>query len=121
MKYFFDSYAIIELINQNSNYAKYGEEEKIVTNALNIGEVYYYLLKVHNKQTADYWVRTLSFELLPIKIDAAIEASAFRFEHKKKQFSYPDCVGYVSALRSNLIFLTGDREFKGLPNVEFVK
>ena len=32
-----------------------------------------------------------------------------------------DCVGYVVAKRVGVKFLTGDREFKDMPNVEFVK
>jgi len=120
MNYFFDSYAIIELINQNSAYAAFAKE-KLVTNALNLGEVYFYLLKVHNKQTADYWMRSLTFELLEVTLDTALAASLFRFEHRKKDFSFPDCIGYHTALRQKLKFLTGDRAFAGFANVEFVK
>jgi predicted nucleic acid-binding protein len=120
MNYFFDSYAIIEVINHNPAYQSF-QTEKIVTNALNLGEVYFYFLKLHGQQTADYWMQTLKFELLDISLEAALAASRFRFEHRKRSFSYPDCIGYVTALNQNRKFLTGDREFKGLPNVEFVK
>lgn len=32
-----------------------------------------------------------------------------------------DCVGYVVSQRLGMKFLTGDKEFRGLPNVEFVQ
>jgi predicted nucleic acid-binding protein len=120
MSYFFDSYAIIEVINQNPAYAVF-TKEKLITNALNLGEVYFYLLKVYNKQTAEYWMRSLTFELLDVNLNTALAASLFRFEHRKRDFSFPDCIGYQTALRQKLKFLTGDRAFKGFPNVEFVK
>ena len=120
VKYFFDSYAIIEIINQTPQYEKL-RDVQITTNVLCLGEVYYYFLKVHNKQTADFWIEKLKVDILPITKEITIEASQVKFEHKEKNFSYPDCIGYVSALKNQMLFLTGDREFKGMKNVEFVK
>jgi len=45
----------------------------------------------------------------------------FKYENKNKNFSFIDCVGYVLAKENNLIFLTGDRAFRGMMNVELVK
>lgn len=120
MEYFFDSSAIIELINQNESYKKFFGKA-IVTNALHLGEVHYYFLREYNKQTADFWMRNLSFKLIEISQEIAIEASLFKFEHKKIQFSYIDCIGYISALKNNLIFVTKDLDFKDFKNAEFVK
>lgn len=120
MGYFFDSYAIIELINQNENYVKFSSEP-IITNALHLAEVHYHFLKEHNKQTADFWIRQLNFELLDITTDIAIKGSSFKFENKKKKLSYADCIGYVTAIEYNLKFLTGDNQFEHLGDVEFVK
>ena len=49
------------------------------------------------------------------------EAIKFRKVNKKMDLSYTDCIGYVYALKNSLIFLTGDKEFKNMKNVEFVK
>ena len=119
-KYFFDSYAIIEVINRSPQYERL-RDVSITTNVLCLGEVYYYFLKVHNKQTADFWIEKLNVDVLSITKEITIEASQIKFDYKKKQFSYPDCIGYVSAKKNKLKFLTGDREFKGMDNVEFVK
>ena len=40
---------------------------------------------------------------------------------KKVDLSYADAIGYAVSLRLNLKFLTGDKAFQNLPNVEFVK
>lgn len=120
VKYFFDSYAIIEIINQTPQYEKL-KEVQIITNVLCLGEVYYYFLKIHNKQTADFWIERLKADILPITKEITIEASQLKFEHKGKNFSYPDCIGYISAMNNQMLFLTGDREFKDMKNVEFVK
>ena len=41
-------------------------------------------------------------------------------EYKKFDLSYADCLGYVISKKLNIRFLTGDKQFKDLPNVEFV-
>lgn len=121
MDYFFDSYAIIELILENKNYEKF-KEEMISTSTLNLMEVYYFLLRTYNKQTADFWMRKLKFNLSNIiKLDVALKSSYFRFSNKKEKLSYVDCLGYILSGEMNLRFLTGDEKFKNKENVEFVK
>lgn len=120
MGYFFDSYAILEIIDQNENYSDYSDEI-IITNSLHLAEVYYRILLEHNKQTADFWMRNLRFELIDISPELAVEASLFKFENKRKNFSYADCIGYLTSIKNNLKFLTGDEGFRGFEDVEFVK
>ena len=47
-------------------------------------------------------------------------ASKFRKLHSSKDFSMTDCIGYAYAKEKGLTFVTGDEEFKGFENVEFV-
>ena len=35
--------------------------------------------------------------------------------------SIPDAIGYTIAKKYNIRFLTGDKDFEGMENVEFVK
>jgi len=42
-------------------------------------------------------------------------------KEKAKKISYVDAIGYQIALEKNLKFLTGDKQFKEMKNVEFVK
>ncbi|MBS3086663.1 PIN domain-containing protein [Candidatus Pacearchaeota archaeon] len=121
MEYFFDSGAIIDLIEGAENYLRF-KNLPIITTTLNISEVYFYFLKEHDEQTADYWIRKLNFKLVNIiKFDAAIKAARLRFKNKKENLSYADCIGYITAKEMGVKFLTGDEKFKNKENVEFVE
>ena len=120
MKYFFDTYAIVEIIRENKNYEKYKEEE-IVTSILNVGELYYLLLREEGEKTADSWHQKLKQTAMLVDVDIIIKAMKFRFDNKSKKFSFIDCVGYVIAKDKGLKFLSGDKAFENVDNVEFVK
>jgi len=119
--YFFDSYAILEVINNNKSYEKYFNLP-IITTSHNVAEVYYSLLRSYNKKTADYWINNLNIELINfIGLDIVTRASIFKLENKKENLSYIDCIGYIISLKYNMKFLTGDEKFEKKKNVEFVK
>jgi predicted nucleic acid-binding protein len=121
MSYFFDSYALIEIILENKNYEKF-KDHVITTSTLNLMEVYYFLLRTYNKQTADFWIKKLEFNLSNIiKLDTALKSSNFRFNNKKDKLSYIDCLGYFLSKEVGMKFLTGDEKFRNKENVEFVK
>ncbi len=119
MEYFFDSYAIIEIINGRESYLRF-KDKIIITTVLNLAEVYYALLLKYGGKTVDKIVNNLNIDFIEITRTTAIEASFFRFKHKKLGMSYADCIGYVISLNNNLKFLTGDSAFENLENVEFV-
>ena len=120
MKYFFDTYALIEIIEDNKNYEKYKEED-VITSILNVGELYYSLLKKNAEDAAETWHEKLKQSALLVDAEIIKTAMKFRFGNKNKKFSFIDCVGYVLAKEKNLKFLTGDEGFKNMENVEFVK
>ena len=120
MPYFFDTYAIIEIIKLNPNYNSYNNL-KIVTSIMNLGELYNLFLKDKGRKYADDFFESCNFEFLEISPKIMVEAVRFRYENRKKNISLTDSVGYVLALGQELKFLTGDRQFENLPNVEFVK
>lgn len=120
MKYFFDTYAIFEIIKKNKNYEKFFGQE-ILTSVLNLGELYYGLLKDYGNATALEWFAELKNLAIPIDVETIKLAMEFKHSHKNKNFSFIDCVGYVIAKEHGLIFLTGDKEFENLKNVEFIK
>ena len=119
-EYFFDTYAIIELIKGNPKY-EFVKDSTIITGVMNLAEVYYALLLENKEEKTDLIIKNLNFQLLNISSDTAIQGALFRYKNKKANFSYIDSVGYILALGNNLIFLTGDKEFENLENVEFVK
>ena len=120
MVYFHDTYAIIALIDASESYARFKPFE-IIASVLNIGEVYAILLRNFGKNKADEWFKVRNFELLEITPETIVEATYFRHLNKKKGLSITDCVGYILSFKHNLKFLTGDKEFQYMKNVEFVK
>ena len=120
MNYFFDSYAILEIIKGNKNYSKF-QDETIVSTVLNISEIYYALLLKFGEENSINLINKINFKIIEIPKEIAIEASIFRYKNKKLDLSYIDCIGYILSLKNNIKFLTGDRQFETMDNVEFVK
>ncbi|MBI4452451.1 PIN domain-containing protein [Candidatus Woesearchaeota archaeon] len=118
--YFFDTYAIMALMEKNPNYDIF-KDIKIIACVMNIGEIYNIILREKSKNAADEWFSNISFELLEITPEIIVKAVYFKHLNKKKNISSTDAVGYILSLKHNLKFLTGDRQFENLPNVEFVK
>lgn len=118
--YFFDTYAIIELIKGNPLYEKYKHVEKITT-MLNLLELYYSLLKDFNENIADYYFNNFLNFVVPYTEMSIKNAAKFKLKTKGRKFSYIDCLGYIISIESSVKFLTGDEDFKGMKNVEFVK
>jgi predicted nucleic acid-binding protein len=117
--YFFDSYAIIEMIRGNPDYTPYSEC-RMATTALNLIEVHYILLREHGQETADAFLKALTQTALPFE-QFIPQANTMRFQLKKRNVSAADCIGYIVAASFGIKFLTGDKEFEHFENVEFVK
>src|SRR3989344_8863733 len=120
IKYFFDSYAIIEIVSGNPNYAKYLGEDFSIT-IFNLAEVYYSAINNLNDEKADEVYSKYSQFVAEISDEILKEAIKFRKTNKKKDLSYTDCIGYVYALKHNMVFLIRDKEFQSMKNVEFAK
>ena len=119
MMYYFDTYAFIEIIKGNPAYSKFIKTD-LVTTKLNLMEVYYWLLNNFGRQTADtFYDETVEYAA-EIQDGIIKEAMVFRMQNKSKNLSYVDCIGYILSKANGLKFLTGDRQFKGIDNVEFV-
>lgn len=119
-RYFFDSYALIELVKANPKYIPYLDSQVTIT-IFNLVEFTYSILQDYGENKAKEFC--LKFKECVIDIDENIilEALKFRKEHHRRDLSYADCIGYICAKRFDLLFLTGDEQFRDLPNVEFVK
>lgn len=118
--YFFDTYAIIEILKGNSSYELY-KELPVTLSQWNLAEIYYnallnLLLGNPNEIYDEYRKAVVEIEDETLK-----EAMKFKEKHKQQDISYPDAIGYIYAKRQNMKFLTGDKEFESFDNVEFVK
>ena len=120
LKYFFDSYAIIEIIKENSKYSLYIDEDAVLT-LFNLAEIYWSALLDYNEEKAEVIYNTYKKAVVEVDDETLKEVIKFRKEHKKQDLSYTDCIGYIYSKRNNLRFLTGDQKFENLPFVEFVK
>lgn len=119
--FFFDTYAFYEIIVGNPKYLLFTKDVKIVTTQLNLMELYYQLLALYDKQQAVEFFRRYQEFIVPISNEIIIEAMDFRKQHYKNDLSYADCIGYTIAIKINIPFLTGDKQFENMENVKFVK
>ena len=120
IKHFFDSYAIIEIVKENKNYLRYIDEEATIT-IFNLVEIYYSVLGDYPTEKADVVFDNYKDAVVVADDDILKDAIKFRKQNKKKNLSYADCIGYIYALWNDMKFLTGDKEFENIDNVEFVK
>lgn len=120
VRYFFDSYAIAELIHGNPNYENFADEPVVIT-IFNLAEIYSIALKNYDDEKADEIYDEYSKFVVEIPDSVLKEAVKFRKTYKRRDLSYTDCIGYLYAIKNNMKFLTGDKEFEGLKGVEFVK
>jgi|SRR3989344_3790598 len=118
--YFFDTYALFEIIEKNEKYEKYREFPLIVS-VLNLAELYGTVLRELGAEKADELYGKFVFQIVEITPEAIIEAVKFRYENRKDDVSLPDSVGYLLAKKHKLKFLTGDKFFENRDGVEFVK
>lgn len=122
MVIFLDTYAIFEIDTDNPHYKKYIlDSADAATTIFNLSEVYFIYLKKFGKKEADEIYEIIKVLVVPIDDDIIKEAMKFKLANQKKRFSMADCIGYITSLKLNAKFVTGDYAFKGLENVEFVK
>ena len=118
MRYFFDTYAFFEIINGSPKYKIYAETEAITT-LFNLAELNYGLKKKMSKELSDEYIDKYSQYAVDVTLGDIKKAMDFKMIHKK--LSIPDVVGYTIAKRLGVKFLSGDKDFEGMENVEFVK
>jgi predicted nucleic acid-binding protein len=116
--YFFDTYAIFEIIKGNENYKRY-TEVRGVTTIFNLAELNRNLRKEKDKKFADEYTDKYSKLMVDVGIEDIKMAMDLKGIHK--HLSIPDVIGYTVAKRLAIKFLTGDNDFEKMENVEFVK
>ena len=120
MKKCLDTYALVEIGKANPKFTAYFEEEFVITD-LTLAEFYFVILKEDNQKSADYWFRKLEPYSVGVNKEILKTAMDYRYNNKKRRISFFDAVGYIYAVKNNLIFVTGDKEFENIKKVEFKK
>jgi predicted nucleic acid-binding protein len=121
VSYFFDSYAVIEIIEDNPKYLALLDNVGFAISLWNLLEVHQMLLRQYGPVFADHTFDSLRDFLIEIPDDVIKEASKMRYAMKKRKLSYVDCIGYCMAKRMGIEFLTGDIQFRDLKHVRYVK
>ena len=115
-----DTYALVEIAKGNSIFAQHLQQDIIITE-ITLAEFYGVILREEGEKMAEQWFQKLNSYSQPVDMKTFIEAVKFRYEHKKKNISFFDAVGYIFSIRNNLNFVTGDKEFEHFKQVEFKK
>ncbi|MEK6925126.1 MAG: PIN domain-containing protein [Nanoarchaeota archaeon] len=115
-----DTYALVEISKSNKEFERYLISDFIITDPT-IAEFYLVLLREEGEKVADYWFKRLEAYCISVNKETLIEAIKFRHQNKSKNISFFDAVGYIFSLKNNYKFVTGDKEFEHLINVEFKK
>ena len=115
-----DTYALVEIAKGNPKFAEYLNSDFVLTD-LTLAEFYLVLFREDGEKVADYWFKKLERYSVSVSRDLLIEAVKFRYEHRKSDISFFDAIGYVFSIKNGYYFVTGDKEFENLPNVEFKK
>ncbi len=115
----FDTYAIIEIIEGNERFKNY-LDKKIIVNEFIFAELCYILIRKNYPNAETYLSKYTKYIIYahPSIIKNAME---FRFKNKERKMSMTDCISYMQAKELGIKFLTGDKEFEDLENVEFIK
>jgi len=125
---FFDTYAMIAIAHKEAAFEPYLDAEPVTT-WWNVTEFYFISRRDGVPQaTAELIARRYRPCCVEPKDSTYFSAAEFRLRHrfrdssgKFKRVSYADAVGYQVSLSQGIPFLTGDRGFKSLANVEFVR
>ncbi len=119
--YFFDTYALIEIIKGSPSYKEYLHEE-FITTRFNLMELYYSLLRLFDEEIAEKYFEFFFPKCVSVSNATIKAAMKFRLEQRKKKnlMSYVDSIGYTVSLEYDIRILTGEKHFLGLRNVEFV-
>ena len=111
---------MIEIVKGNNNYSKFVEEETN-TSIFQIAELFYSLLKDNGEIIAKSTLHNFNLNSVEVTEADIIDACKFRLKHKTKKLSYADCIGYIIAKNNKMKFLTGDKQFEKMNNVEYIK
>jgi len=118
--YCLDTYALVEISEENGLYDKILEADFVVTSPT-MAEFYLIMYTKFNEKTANYWFKRLKPSCVNPDEDIWIKAVKFRYEHKSENLSIFDCIGYIYSVENGCLFVTGDKEFKNKKGVEFIK
>jgi len=120
-RYFYDSYAVLAYLSDHPRYRNYFEEDTGVLTKLNLMEICYRILSIHGVRAARRVMTAFSRYQIDFTPNDILGSMKLRSTLKRRGLddSYADALGYYLASKLKIRFLTGDKAFSGLANVEF--
>ncbi|HLC84601.1 MAG TPA: PIN domain-containing protein [Candidatus Nanoarchaeia archaeon] len=115
-----DTYALVEIAKGNPAYAGLFEQDFVVADET-LAEFFWVNLRDFGMGSAEEWHLKLGPYGRQVSQDLLVRAMKYRYDHRKEDVSFFDCVGYVFAQENGFIFVTGDKEFKDKKGVLFIK
>ena len=117
-----DTDALIEILRGNPNYKPY---KAIITSEFNLLELAYAITRDYNPSKAREVLENVRKEVPIIHPtdEDYVDAAKFKLEQKRKgkNISLIDALGYLLTGKLGIPFLTGDKAFQNVENVEYVK
>lgn len=116
-----DSWAILEWMSGRQPAAGFVEDLlgaaesgriRLFMSAINVGEVYYFLLKHHSEELAESWRE--SARTMPVTIEVPVSEDIWNAAKLKGRYpiAYADAFAAALAIKRNCPLVTGDREFR---------
>ena len=95
-KFFYDSYAVMAYLSDNSNYRDYFEGNNGVLTKLNLIEITYRTIELHGEEAAAEVVKLFSKYTIDFGPTDIVESMKLRLKLKKdgRNISYADAVGH---------------------------
>lgn len=119
-RYFFDTYALFALTQGSPSYVQFIESEVTIT-VFNLVELYFLVLRDFGEKKAGEAYEKFLDCCVDINQEVVREAMKLKLKEKKANLSYADCIGFESARKEGIPFLTGDQQFDKMPNVLLVR
>jgi len=113
-----DTYALVEICDGNHPFSTLLNEEVVIPD-LTMAKFYGNLYRKYGLKTAEYWLRKLTPLCRSVSREILIKAVQYRIDNKFQNISFFDCVGYLFTREHNILFVTGDKEFKHKEGVDF--
>lgn len=91
---------------------------RLFMSAINVGEVYYFLRKIHSETIAEFWRQLSTTVPATIEVPNSNEIWDAALLKGKYPIAYADAFAAALAQKYRCPLVTGDREFRTVSNLE---
>lgn len=122
-KYALDSSAWIDYFSEKNSFVrKIIKENELVTSIIAIAEVADKFLREDMPFQKALIFMQENAKIINLDVSLALEAAGVKKKHRetKRKFGLADAIHIVTAQSENAVFLTKDKDFEGLRDVEII-